>query len=136
MVNRVYRVEQVYLLDWFEKEADANGVKVERPVRIYPLTIKKFKQLAEILDQLNPPEPSKDANGNIIEEDLPEPKAFVDVLLEAVAFCMKTFEPELGTTKKLEDHIDMETMYYILDIAAGVKLNDPNLQAAVAAGTS
>ena len=111
MTRRVYTIEEVELQDW------------EKPVRVFPLTIKKFRKLAEILDRLRPSEEDKKKKG--FKEE-----AFLDVILAATAFAMETFEPELGDVDKLSDHIDMPTMEHILDIAAGVKLNDPNPQLA------
>jgi hypothetical protein len=47
---------------------------------------------------------------------------------------MQQYSPELSTDrKKLEDVIDLPTVYKIIEIASGVKLNDPNLLAATAA---
>jgi hypothetical protein len=118
MTTRVYTIEEIELQDW------------EKPVRIHPLTIKKFRELAEILQQLTPTPEIQKKKGF-------KNKEFLDVMLEATAFAMKTFEPELGTVEVLEEHVDMPTMERILDIAAGVKLNDPNPQTVPGmAGTS
>lgn len=111
MTKRIYTVEEVELQDW------------EKPIRIFPLTIKKFRKLAEIIDQLNPSEEDKKKKGY-------KDKAFLDVILEATAFAMETFEPELADVEKLTDYIDMPTMEYILDVAAGVNFNNPNQMAA------
>lgn len=118
MVQRAYRIEEIYLLDWFEEDG-----KTEKPIRVYPLTIKKLRRASEILDQLK-------------AEDVEEEKTLLDVLLETVAFTMETYEPALSDVSVLEDHIEMDTIYYILEISMGVKLNDPNLQAAMAAATT
>lgn len=115
MTKRIYTVEEIELQEW------------EKPVRIYPLTIKKFRRLAEILEKLQPSDEEKK------KKDYKE-QTFLDVILEATAFAMETFEAELGDVDKLADHIDMPTMEHILDVAAGVKLNDPNHQAAAMGG--
>lgn len=117
MSKRIYTVEEIELQDW------------EKPIRIFPLTIKKFRRLAEILEKLSPSEEDKKKRGY---KETP----FLDVILMATAFAMETFEPELGDPDKLADHIDMPTMEHILDVAAGVKLNDPNPQAAAMVGKS
>lgn len=122
-MRTIYTVEEIQLQDW----NDENGNP--KPIRIYPLVIKKFKMLSEILKQLTPEE------GEELTEEQKK-KTFLDVIMEATAFAMKTYEPALGTVKALEQHVDMPSMEHILDIAAGVKLNDPNLQAAMAAGMS
>jgi len=113
LTTRVYTVEEIELQDW------------ETPVRIFPLTIKKFRRLAEILEDLNPSEEQRKKKGF---KETP----FLDVILNATAFAMETFEPELADPDKLSEHVDMPTMEHILDVAAGVKLNDPNQQAAKA----
>lgn len=105
MANRVYSVEDIELQGW------------DKPIRIHPLTIKKLKKLFEKIDFEN--------------EDVKK-KSLLDVFLDAVAVAMETFEPKLSDPDVLADHIDQPTLEHILDVAAGVKLNDPNLAAAMA----
>lgn len=112
MTRRIYTVEEIELQDW------------ETPIRIFPLTIKKFRKVAETLDKLNPDKTPKTKRGE------KEP-TFLDILLEATAICMETYEPKLTDPEELADHIDVPTMEYVLEIAIGVKLNDPNPQAAI-----
>lgn len=114
MGNRVYTVETIELQGY----VDENGDEIQ--ITIHPLVIAKFRKLADILDALANP-----------KED--EKRSVLDVYLEAVAFCMKTFEPKLGTVKELEKYATLPDLEYVLDIVAGVKLNDPNLTAAMAA---
>lgn len=47
----------------------------------------------------------------------------LDLLLECVAICMEQFYPEIATKELTEENIDMDTMYVILDYAAGIDLN-------------
>lgn len=114
--NRIYSVEDIQLQGW------------EKPIRIFPLVIKKFRALGEIIDKLSTP--VDDLN----EED--KEKTFLDVLLEATAFAMQTYEPKLSDPDVLADYVDMATMEHILDVAAGIKINDPNPQAAKPQETS
>jgi hypothetical protein len=114
MATKAYTVETIELQGYLDENGD------EKLITIHPLVISKFRQLAEILDALMNP-----------KED--EERSVLDVYLEAVAFCMETFEPELSDPKVLENHVDMPTLEHILDVVAGVRLNDPNLQAAMAA---
>lgn len=110
--KRIYTVEEVELQGW------------KQPIKIHPLTIKKMRKVIEYIDS---------AGKNAQEDDAEAAeKTFLDVLLEAVAQCMETFEPKLADADKLGDHIDMDSLYFILEIATGIKLNDPNLQAAIA----
>lgn len=121
MTKRVYSTEDIQLQGWKDEKGK------DKSIRIYPLVIKKFRKLAEILDSYTNPE--KDEDGNIINE-----KTFLDVLVEGVAFAMETFEPALSDPEVLTDYVDWPTMEHILEVAGGIKLNDPNLAAAVAAG--
>ena len=114
MGNKAYTVETIELQDY----VDENGDPIQ--IKIYPLVIAKFRKLADILDALTNP-----------KED--EEKSVVDVYMEAVAFCMQTFEPKLGKIKELEKHATLPDLEYVLEIVAGVKINDPNLAAAMAA---
>ncbi len=106
MAQRVYSVEEIELIDW-------DGI-----IRIHPLTIKKLRKLMEKVDTSNPE--VKD-------------KPILDMFLEAVAVAMETFEPKLSDPEVLADHIDQDTLAYVLEKAAGIKLRDENLEAAMRA---
>jgi hypothetical protein len=45
----------------------------------------------------------------------------IDILLECCKVCMKQYSPELFLN--LDDHIDLNTLYKIIEIAAGIKFN-------------
>jgi len=55
---------------------------------------------------------------------------FLETLIECTSIAMKQFAPELSEVEKLEEVLDLQTMYKILEVAADIKLNDPNLLAA------
>jgi hypothetical protein len=114
MGSKAYTVETIELQGYVDENND------EVQIKIHPLVIAKFRRLAEILDALVNPK----------EE---EQRSVLDVYLEAVAFCMETFEPGLSDPEKLAEHASLPDLEYILDIVAGVKVNDPNLAAAMAA---
>lgn len=120
MTKKVYDEESIFLQGWEDKE----GKQI--PIKIHPLTIKKFRKLAEILNTQQ-----REAEDEVPVEERTE---FLDVLINAVAFCMETFEPKLSDPDKVSDYVDYPTITYILEVAGGVKLGDPNLQAAMAAG--
>jgi hypothetical protein len=102
MTRKVYEEEQIKLQGW------------PKPIVIRPLVIKQFRRIAQILDNItNPDEEHKEA-------------IMVDILLEATAVAMETYEPKLSKTEELENYVDMATMEHILNVATGVKLNDPN----------
>jgi hypothetical protein len=49
---------------------------------------------------------------------------------------MKQYKPEIADKTKLEDLIDLPTVYKVIEVAAGIKLNDPNALAAALVGTN
>lgn len=114
MGSKAYTVETIELQGY----VDENGDEVQ--IKIHPLVISKFRKLADILDALTNPKENED-------------RSVLDVYLEAVAFCMQTFEPKLGKTRELEKYATLPDLEYILDVVAGVRINDPNLAAAMAA---
>lgn len=48
---------------------------------------------------------------------------YLDILIDCIRISMKQYLPQIKTVQDVEDNIDMETMYIILDIAAGIKMN-------------
>ena len=49
------------------------------------------------------------------------------VLIECVQIAMKQYKPEIADdAKKLEENIDLPTVYKIIESASGVKLQDAN----------
>lgn len=48
----------------------------------------------------------------------------IDVLLRCGAISMKQYFPEIATKELLEDNIDMDTLYDLLDFSAGIKLKN------------
>jgi hypothetical protein len=52
------------------------------------------------------------------------------LLITCTAIAFKQFSPALAEDRDaLEDALDLQTMYKILEVAAEIKLNDPNLVA-------
>jgi hypothetical protein len=50
----------------------------------------------------------------------------MDILLDCVLIAMKQYKPDLAEDRaKLEDIIDLPTVYKIVDIASGVPTTDP-----------
>jgi len=55
---------------------------------------------------------------------------FLDVLITCTSIAFRQFAPELSEDRdKLEEAVDLQTMYKILEVAADIRLNDPNLVA-------
>ena len=111
MATTVYEVVEVELLD---------GSKISmKPLKISLLRdfMKEFQKIAD----------PKIAEDNIKSMDL---------LLECAAIAMKQYNSELTEKEKLEEVIDLPTIYKVIEVAAGIKLNDPNALAAALAGTN
>lgn len=108
MASTVYSVEEVALQD-------------DTKVTLKPLNIKTLRAFMKTMEEF--------AEVNNENEGF-------EVLLRAAALCLKKERPEFWDdkegkqTEEFEDVMDMETIYKILDVCGGVKLNDPNLLAA------
>ncbi len=109
MATSVYKTTEVELMD---------GTKIEcRPLKISLL--RKFMKAFEGLD-------------GVVEDN----DKSLDVLINCVSISMNQFKPELADVEKLEDVLDMPTMYKIIEAASGIKLgdDDPNLTGAGLSG--
>lgn len=59
--------------------------------------------------------------GDVINDNLKS----IDVIMDCVAIAMKQFDPELADSReRMEDELDLPTAYKIIEIGAGIKLND------------
>lgn len=112
-MKKAYTVQEIELQGWVDENDNP------KPIKIHTLTIKKWRKMADILENPEGPDGKE--------------KSLVDMMLDAVAFSMETFEPALSDPDDLADYIDLPTLEYILDVIAGIRFNDPNLQAALAA---
>jgi hypothetical protein len=98
MATTVYEGAELTLMD---------GTKIKvRPLKISLLRpfMKKFEQVA------------------LVAEDNEKSMA---LLIECVQIAMEQYKPELaGDVSKLEDVLDLPTVYNIIEAASGVKLSD------------
>jgi len=53
---------------------------------------------------------------------------FLDVLIKCTSIAMKQLDPEIADS--IDEVMDLQTMYKVLEIAADIRLNVPNLIAA------
>ncbi len=95
MATEIYNSGYVYLIDGTE---------------LY-LTPLKIKYLREFMKQF---ENVKNAIGD--DEAISE-------LAKCALVCMKQYYPQIKTIDELEDNIDLKTIYKVLDIAAGIKID-------------
>lgn len=121
MATTVYTVEDVTLQDGTD-------------VTLKPLNIKNLRIFMAKIDEFT--------NANTEEDGL-------NVLLDAGALCLRKDRPEFwdekkrtvikkedgteesvpapGYSEEFEEVMDMDTLYRVLEVCGGVKLNDPNL---------
>jgi hypothetical protein len=108
VATSVYEVVEIELID---------GTKI----KLRPLKISLLREFMKKFQDLDNVEISSDNDKSM------------DLLMDCISIAMKQYSPELSDREKLEEVIDLPTVYKIIEIASGVKLNDPNLLAAAAA---
>jgi hypothetical protein len=96
MATTIYNTQIIQLFDGTELE-------------IVPLKIKYLREFMIAFDDIKS---TKDDD------------AAMEVLVECTRICMKQYYPEIsGSVEQVEDNVDMPTVYQILDVAAGIKIN-------------
>lgn len=95
MPTKIYEIEEVELID---------GTVIE----ISPLKIKYMRQFMEKFDTVK--------NAATDEES-------IIILSECVRIAMKQYYPSIKTIEQLEDSVDLPTIYKIIDVCAGIKVN-------------
>jgi hypothetical protein len=111
MATSVYEVVEVELLDG-------------STISMKPLKISLLRDFMKEFQKIGDP---KIAEDNIKSMDL---------LLSCATIAMKQYSPELATKEQLEEIMDLPTVYKVIEVAAGIKLNDPNALAAALVGTN
>ena len=96
MPTNVYTIEEIQLID---------GTIIE----VSPLKIKFLKQFMEKFDLVK-----KSKND---EES-------ISVLVECVRISMKQFCPAIKTIEDVEENVDLPTIYRIIELCAGIKINN------------
>jgi hypothetical protein len=96
MATTIYNTQIVQIFDGTELE-------------IIPLKIKYLREFMAAFD-----------NVKLAKDD----DAAMQVLVECTRICMKQYYPEISiSVDQIEDNVDMPTVYKILDVAAGIKIN-------------
>lgn len=97
MATKIYLTKNIYLFD---------GTEIE----ISPL---KIKYLRQFMDTFGLIKNAKDDDESLI------------ILVECARIAMKQYYPEISKSiSDIEDNIDMPTIHQILEISAGIKIND------------
>lgn len=96
MATTIYKSEIINLFDGTELE-------------IVPLKIKYLREFMQAFKAIKNSKNDDEA---------------IQILVECVRICMKQYYPKISKTiKSIEDNVDMPTVYKILDVAAGIKIN-------------
>ncbi len=91
-------------------------------VEIKSLSIKKLRKFMEVVKELEKAENDSDN---------------INIMIKAAAIAVEASNAELAADlDRLEDELDVPTIWKILEVAGGVKLNDPNLLMAAQVGTT
>lgn len=98
MATKIYDVGTIHLIDGTELE-------------IQPLKIKYLREFMEVFHLMDYVSGDEQA---------------IRVLAECAKVCMKQYYPSIKTIEDLEDSVNLPTIYKILDIAAGIKINNPD----------
>jgi hypothetical protein len=93
MATEVYSKGNIYLIDGTELE-------------IIPLKIKYLREFMVEFEGVK----------NASDDD-----SAIEVLVKCVGICMKQYYPEISNV--VEDHLDLPTIYKVIDVAAGIKIN-------------
>jgi hypothetical protein len=109
IATTVYDTEDIILQDGTE-------------VTLRPNSIKRQRKFMKALEASETPKSNDEAT---------------DQILELAAICLDGLlvKGEDGEEPDLEDLLDEPTIYKIIEVCGGIKLNDPNLLAAAAAMT-
>ena len=96
MATTVYKSENIQLFD---------GTEIE----LIPLKIKYLRGFMDTFHNIKETSSDDEAIG---------------VLVECVRICMKQSHPKIsGSVEDIEDHLDLPTIYKVLELAAGIKIN-------------
>jgi shikimate 5-dehydrogenase len=101
MATKVYETVELELLDG-------------RSITVKPLNLKNLREVMKEWQKA----------AEVQNED-----EFLDILINCTAIAFKQFAPDLSEKSNIEEAVDLQTMYKILEIAADIRLNDPNLVA-------
>ena len=95
MAKQIYKTAYINLIDGTE-------------IYVTPLKIKYLRQFMDSFENIK-------KTGDDLEA--------IDVLLDCARVAMKQYHPVLKTKEDVEDSIDIKTLYLILEISAGIKMN-------------
>lgn len=98
MATKIYDSGSIYTVDNLE-------------IYITPLKIKYLREFMEAFELVKAAKDDTDA---------------VFRLVDCIRIAMKQYHPEFKTIEDIEDNFDIHTIYKVLDLAAGIKMNSDN----------
>ena len=96
MASKVYNTKKISLID-------------DRVITVAPLKIKYLREFLEIFETIKQAKTDDES---------------IAVLAECALVTMQQYLPSIKTIEELEDNLDLPTIYEIIDIAAGIKINE------------
>jgi hypothetical protein len=93
MATEVYNKDNIFLIDGRELE-------------IIPLKIKYLREFMTAFQSMKQAQNDDEA---------------IDILTQCASICLKQYCPEIA--QEAEDYLDLPTIYKIIDVAAGIKIN-------------
>jgi hypothetical protein len=111
VANKVFKTDEVELLSGRVLELKPLNIK---RTRVFQTELKKYNEALQAS--------MKEGNG---ETDL------TDYFVDMAAICLQAADSDLaGNKEALEEELDIDTIFHILTICAGMNFSDPNLQTA------
>ena len=96
MATEIYNSDNIFLIDGTE-------------IYLVPLKIKYLREFMQKFD---------------LVKDAKDDYEAIEILSECARICMKQYYPKISkTVSDLQDNMDMPTVYKVIDIAAGIKIN-------------
>lgn len=96
MPTNIYEVDEVFSID-------------NQRIEISPLKLKYMKKFMDAF---------KDIHTAMTDDEA------IDTMSECVRICMEQFAPEYSATiDDIQDNFDLSTIYKVMDVAAGIKIN-------------
>lgn len=96
MPNKVYESSTIHLIDGSE-------------VFMTPLKIKYLREFMQIFETLETAKTEDES---------------MSILLDCARVAMKQYYPSIKTIEEVEDNLDLKSLYKLLEISAGIKLNE------------
>lgn len=94
----------------------------DRDIIVRPLTIRTLRKFMEKMGEL----------GNGEDEVITDEKG-IQVMMEAAVIAILQCNKDIEDVDELEDELDLPTINKVLEVAGGIKVDDPSLQPTQAA---